>query len=1103
MLKVKSYLAACISLGVIGNAYAEIEKITVTATKRAQAEQEVPISISVVTDEQIERLGLTDAFDLTKMVPGFNANQAQTDGESEIRIRGIGSNQSNVGIEPSTSVMIDGETLAKTDAVYSSLVDVARVEILRGPQGTLLGKNSASGVVHIITKRPDSENYKGYIKADFDSQGQKMLRFGHTGPINEDFAYRFNLMGAENDGYIENLQPENGKNGRWNQRFGVGGQLQWFVDDNSDLLLRLTKQTKTSNGSPPIALPGDGTQSQPWWDERYQQHQQKSDGNIEYMRHMFGGLDSYMQLKGAAFDVDNYKQNEYGQRLRLYRTGEARDGVADSYSRKAYNETMKDNVAAAFDGSLESNIDTFGVNLEYTRSMGEYELVALAAYRDWQSEGNKDYDNSPFATGTDQYYSLVQTTTKQFDLRVVSPEFDNYDYVAGAFYYHNLNDQEARLNMCTNNLERVGGKAFYHDSKYANEYEMYNEEFGTNIDSLDDVPLWTPGIDNNFTVTDCAHTHESNNTAMNAGTQPIWNHRNWFANPLVNENVAVALDQASAPDVLYFDPTSPSTEFIGKDFYAARETKYQVESENMALYGQFNFHPTEDLTFYFGGRLLKDSTNMYTKSAGNSYLGNLQNGEQLNSKVFSDWYLEQHLAYQNSIKENPDLPDNLRPGFEIQGELYDYDSRYIAPEGGSKASSADTMTGFHLDSLYVIDGRNIDVFDPLLPQGNPNASVNREEWQRYLEQFKQPQTMDGVHVSQHLMDRGVEYISPTLSDTHFMYKTGLTWDFAENKMLYVAYSTGYKGYAWGASGSIAPYEVFNTPEKNIANGVIREALYALPEKSKASEIGIKTMLFENHVLFNFNLFHTDFENFQEMTRFPDPDSSTGLTGSRLFNIPSVISRGAELQWAVSVMDNFEIAGSAAYVDAFYNSEVYTGCSDSRGQEAMRDWYQTLSGGGLSLEQAMEKSGCHHLDLNNDGLYDLDGNGRALNAVPLKGRQMRGTPKWQYNISARYDTSFGNHYRLNLNSFWRWQDEVQYDLKQSPDTLHPSYGILDLGASIRHTKQRWSASLRIKNVLDTLYFSNLRTQNASWMPGVNGSLPYDHERMYSVQLNYEF
>ena len=135
-----------------------MEEVVVTATKRAESIQDVPLSVSVVTGEVIERAEVRDLLDLQSVVPSLRVPQFQNSIQTNFVIRGFGNGANNPGIEPSVAVFVDGVYLSRSQARISDLPNIQQIEELKGPQSTLYGKNASAGVISVTTKAPEFES---------------------------------------------------------------------------------------------------------------------------------------------------------------------------------------------------------------------------------------------------------------------------------------------------------------------------------------------------------------------------------------------------------------------------------------------------------------------------------------------------------------------------------------------------------------------------------------------------------------------------------------------------------------------------------------------------------------------------------------------------------------------------------------------------------------------------------------------------------------------------------------------------------------------------------------------------------------------------------
>jgi iron complex outermembrane receptor protein len=143
---------------------AGLEEVIVTATKRSESLQDVPITVTAFSAEIIQEAGIQNANDLAILTPSLSINTNVTPFTAAFRIRGIGTSQSDIALEPSVGLFVDDVYLNRSGLGMSDLNDIERIEVLQGPQGTLYGKNTNAGAISIFTKRPNAEAFEGYVE---------------------------------------------------------------------------------------------------------------------------------------------------------------------------------------------------------------------------------------------------------------------------------------------------------------------------------------------------------------------------------------------------------------------------------------------------------------------------------------------------------------------------------------------------------------------------------------------------------------------------------------------------------------------------------------------------------------------------------------------------------------------------------------------------------------------------------------------------------------------------------------------------------------------------------------------------------------------------
>jgi iron complex outermembrane receptor protein len=204
--------AALLTIGTIAPAMAQsstndnratIEEIVVTAQKRTESLQDVPVAITAFTGEALRRLGITDLKGMSERVPGMYIAQ-QKPGQAQFYVRGVGSNDDGPSSDQSIPVYIDEQYIPRTAGQVLDLFDLERVEVLRGPQGTLFGRNAAGGAVHLITKKAP-ETQEARVEASYGNLNYTSLQAYFGGPITGDWLGKVSVSSRKRDGYVTSV----------------------------------------------------------------------------------------------------------------------------------------------------------------------------------------------------------------------------------------------------------------------------------------------------------------------------------------------------------------------------------------------------------------------------------------------------------------------------------------------------------------------------------------------------------------------------------------------------------------------------------------------------------------------------------------------------------------------------------------------------------------------------------------------------------------------------------------------------------------------------------------------------------------------------------
>ena len=228
-------VAAAWQIGFTAPAFAQsvIEEVVVTAQKREENISDVPVAVSVLGRQQIESSFASNMEELQALVPSVSFRTGNTTRNSALTIRGIGTISFSVAAEPSVSTVVDNVVLGRSGQAFGDLYDLERVEVLRGPQGTLFGKNASAGVVNITTRRP-GEQLEGYISGTFYEDNEYQLRARVSGPLTDELRGSLTLLDSEFDGYVQNVFNNETINGYDKQ--GIRAMLEYDVSDSIEAL---------------------------------------------------------------------------------------------------------------------------------------------------------------------------------------------------------------------------------------------------------------------------------------------------------------------------------------------------------------------------------------------------------------------------------------------------------------------------------------------------------------------------------------------------------------------------------------------------------------------------------------------------------------------------------------------------------------------------------------------------------------------------------------------------------------------------------------------------------------------------------------------------
>lgn len=367
-----------------------IEEIVVTAQKREERLQEVPVSVTAFSGDAIEALGFRQSVDITAQTPNFSVGYPNGDtGVPAPFIRGVGLNDFGVLNQGPIAAYMDETYISSNAAQIFQLLDTERVEVLRGPQGTLYGRNATGGAVNFVSRKPTRE-WDGWVRAGYGSWDATKLEGAFGGPLGDKTAFRAALLKNDSDGWMKNKFTGNDQQGI--------DELAWRVlvetqpVDSLNLLFNV-RGGKTESDAVQYRHLGV-------WD---------ASGNM---------CSNPAILAGQCMDIFGYSEE------RPYTTLNGVDAPA-----------VPDYDEGNYDFEAKNDTEFWGVSLTADWTVGEYVITSITSYDDMEDFRPEETDDGPNDILTGEL-SVDQESFSQ-ELRV-SWEGDNWSWITGAYY---LNDE--------------------------------------------------------------------------------------------------------------------------------------------------------------------------------------------------------------------------------------------------------------------------------------------------------------------------------------------------------------------------------------------------------------------------------------------------------------------------------------------------------------------------------------------------------------------------------------------------------------------------------------------------------------------------------------
>ena len=359
---------------------AVIEEIVVTATKRAKSVQDVPVAVTAVDESTIEAMRIDEFTDITRISPSLTVNRGDWATNSGFSLRGIGTNVFSINIEPSVAIIVDDVPLVRSSQAFSDLLDIQRIEVLRGPQSTLFGKNASAGAINIVTQDPGDE-FNAKFRAGMTDDDESYYAATIGGRLTDNAGFRISAFSKDReDGHVENINTGQDLDGSESE--GVRAKL--VVDLSETVTATLFGEYADTESTCCNAT----------------------------LRDIPPGA-AFLGLVPQAAILGNLRPDEDN------------------------NEVSSDDITAD-----ESN--SWSAGLRVSAAIGEFEFLSVTAINEWDYDVTRDVDGTNFDllaafTGGALSGGLIQgggfeLESLSQEFRLISPESDTFEYVVGLFY---------------------------------------------------------------------------------------------------------------------------------------------------------------------------------------------------------------------------------------------------------------------------------------------------------------------------------------------------------------------------------------------------------------------------------------------------------------------------------------------------------------------------------------------------------------------------------------------------------------------------------------------------------------------------------------------
>jgi len=723
-----------------------LEEVVVTARKREEGLQDAPLSVSAFSGDSLDIRGLTNIAEIGSITPNLTyQNNPGSGGSSSVAtvyIRGVGQRDFLGTIDNGVGFYIDDVYIARTVGATVDLLDVDRVEILRGPQGTLFGRNNVGGAIALHTKRP-AETFGGYVSATMGTDNQHKVKASVNVPISDNLLSNFSAMWGEQDGYVD--RPAGGDLGD-DDVTALRGNLLWLASDTVEISISADFSSEDENGPAFQLIDVDEVG-------------QFGNGFPGFYNNVTAGATcSYANFGPFKADPACYN-DQY--------VGDDNFGTAPTYS-----ET-----------------DVWGVKLGVKWDISDtLSLKSITSYRDLDAEFARDSDASPLSVV--HYFDAFESEQFTQEFQLIGTAFDGkLDWIAGLYYFNEDGFNQNVLNFAIadfdsrNNFSSTSKAVFTQATYHAT--EKLHVTLGARY--TDEEKTFNP----NQRV-----TQSRIGVPTGAIILPLGNNSRttYETTPLVNisydimDNLMVYVNYAEGfrsggyvqrvfpprPDIVDFDPEFVKSYELG--------FKYGNDDGSLTLNGAVFFMDYDDIQVRVPKGVAQTEDNVGKAEISGAEL-------ELKWQPAETWFVEMGVGYTNakfteididiaSIPKNPDgsLTVNLNNPFTVIQQNNEFDH---VPEWSVNASVAKELDLADNGSLLIRLSSNYQSGYFNEPLNTPQLKTPEQDlwdltlvWTSPTESFSINAGIKNLTDEEYL---STGFFNPTIGTIEVMYDRGQQW----------------------------------------------------------------------------------------------------------------------------------------------------------------------------------------------------------------------------------------------------------------------------------------------------------------------------------------